>query len=280
MKPITVQVPATTANLGPGFDVLGVAVQLYNRITLQDSAESWPDSFMGEAASLFYQTLNLPPQAFHVGITGEVPRSRGLGSSVTVRLGLLTALNAFHVFPLSAEKILRLVITLEGHPDNAVPAALGGFAACSEKGWFRTEVDPALTFVALVPDFEVETKKARSVLPRDIPLKNVILNLQNTSQIVAAFATRNYSLMKGHFSDTLHQPYRAPLIPGCMEALALAGEKGALGAFISGSGSTLMALTLEEPQSLVRAWSDLYSSSIEAVHVLKADNEGVKILPL
>jgi homoserine kinase len=278
VKSITVQVPATTANLGPGFDVLGASVQLYNRVTLSDECEAWPDSFMGDAASLFYRNATLNPRAFQVSISGEVPRSRGLGSSVTVRLGLLTGLNALHGNPLNPDQILRLVIELEGHPDNAVPAALGGFAACSEKNWFRTEIDPLLTFVALVPDFEVETKKARAVLPAEISLRSSIKNLQNTSQIVAAFATRNYSLLKGHFTDCLHQPYRAPLIPGCLEAFALAEKSGALGAFISGSGSTLMALTLEDPQPIVKAWSDLFSSNLEAIHILKADNKGIKVL--
>jgi homoserine kinase len=278
VNPITVQVPATTANLGPGFDVLGAAVQIYNRITLTAPAESWPDPFMAEAASLFYQKTQLPAQAYQIAITGDVPRSRGLGSSVTVRLGLLTALNSLQGFPLTAEEILRLVILLEGHPDNAVPAALGGFAACSDHGWFRTEIDPSLSFVALVPDFEVETKAARAVLPSEISLKDAIRNLQNTSQIVAAFATRDYSLMKGHFRDTMHQPYRASLIPGCLEALSLAEKAGALGAFISGSGSTLMAVTLEDPQTLVAAWSDLFANRLESIHVLQADNVGVKTL--
>ncbi len=275
---ITVQVPATTANLGPGFDVLGVAVNLYNQITLNTGAEHWPDSLMQEAADLFFQTTRLPQKAYHIKITGSVPRSRGLGSSVTVRLGLLTALNALHDSPLSSEKVLRLVIQLEGHPDNAVPAALGGFAACSQTSWFRTDVGAELSFVALVPDFEVETKKARSVLPAQITLSDSIINLQNTAQIVAAFATKNYPLLKGHFIDRLHQPYRAALIPNCLEAFSIAESTGALGAFISGSGSTLMALTLEDPSALIAAWSKLLEKKLEAIHVLHADNEGVKII--
>ncbi|NJK90610.1 MAG: homoserine kinase [Blastochloris sp.] len=278
MNSVTVQVPATTANLGPGFDVLGLALQLYNRITLRPGAESWPDAFMEEAASHFYLKTGLPPQAFHVSISGSVPRSRGLGSSVTVRLGLLSGLNHLHQNPLSPEDILRLVITLEGHPDNAVPAALGGFAACAADRWFRTEVDPRLLFVACVPKFEVETKKARSVLPAQIPLADAILNLQNSSQLVAAFATRNYSLLKGSFGDRLHQPYRAQLIPACLEAFALAEKNGALGSFISGSGSTLMAICQDNPEPLVSAWTDFFGPELEIIHVLAPDNQGVRIL--
>lgn len=278
MNPITVQVPATSANLGPGFDVLGVAVQLYNQITLSDPCEQWPDAFMREAASLFYHTTQLKEQAYTLKITGQVPRSRGLGSSVTVRLGLISALNFIHQSPLSAEKILQLVIQLEGHPDNAVPAALGGFAAASKQSWFRTDVDPCLNFIALVPNFEVETKAARAVLPVQVSLADSIINLQNTSQIVAAFATKNYSLMRNHFEDRLHQPYRSALIPQCQEAFSLAYDCGALGSFISGSGSTLMALTLEDPASLIKAWSQLFHLNLENIFSLKADNAGVRII--
>jgi homoserine kinase len=275
---LTVQVPATTANLGPGFDVLGIALQLYNRITLSPGANDWPDPFIQQAADLFYEKSELNKKAFHISIEGDVPRSRGLGSSVTVRLGLLTALNLHHHTPLSPEQILQLVIQLEGHPDNAVPAALGGFAACTPQRWFRTPVEAKLNFIALVPTFEVETKKARSVLPNQIPLADAVKNLQNTAQIVAAFASHDYSMLRGHFSDALHQPYRAPLIPGCEKAFDLAEKAGALGAFISGSGSTLMALTLNDPKPVIQEWSELFSGQVEKIHLLQADNQGVQAL--
>jgi homoserine kinase len=277
---VTIRVPATTANLGPGFDSLGVALNLYNTVTVSKKPSRLTDPFLKEAAALFYKTARLRPGPFSVAIAGDVPRSRGLGSSVTVRLGLLYGLNELHRRPLDPAALLDLVIRLEGHPDNAVPAFYGGFAACSGSSHFRCRVDKKLKFIAVVPSFELSTKAARSVLPSRITRAEAVANFQNIGLIVGAFASRRYTLLRGHMGDTLHQPYRAELIPGFHRAIAIAVKQGALGAYLSGAGSTLMALaTSRQAESIGIAMANeliLAGDDHVQVHVLEADNTGVK----
>ncbi|MDX6766935.1 MAG: homoserine kinase [Candidatus Methylacidiphilales bacterium] len=279
--PVRVRVPATTANLGPGFDCLGAAVRLHNTLTLLDEPAPWPDAFMSEAAEAFFRAAGRKRRSWKVLIEGDVPRARGLGSSVTVRLGLLLALNEREKRPLPPEKILELTIQLEGHPDNAVPAFHGGFAACGPKGHTRIDVEPTLKFVVAIPDFEVETKAARAVLPATLPLRDAILNLQCTAALVGAFVDKNYPALRGNFQDTLHQPYRAPLIHGCQAVMDAALDAGALGAFISGSGSAMMALTLHSEHQIALAMGAAFRGAGVAepvTHVLTADNDGAVVL--
>jgi homoserine kinase len=278
---ISVRVPATTANFGPGFDSLGAALNLYNTVTLGRETGGWPDGFMAEIAATFYDAAGLPLQAHQVTVEGEVPRSRGLGSSVTVRLGLLMALNQLHGCPLHFTEVVRLCVELEGHPDNTLPAAYGGFCVSGERQWLRTDVGPELKFVTVIPPFELETEKARGVLPAHVPLADAVRNLQNTGLISAAMFSRIYTRLPGCFADTLHQPYRAALLPGFDECLKAAVHHGALGAFLSGSGSTLMALTLENGLEIARAMAEVLQQAGHGqvrYHLLTADNQGAQIL--
>ena len=278
---VSVRVPATTANLGPGFDALGIALQLYNTVTISPGGKEWPDAFIAEAAGKFFKATAIKPQPFNVEIKGDVPRSRGLGSSVTVRLGLIAALNQFYSQPLTKKCALELVVELEGHPDNAVPASYGGFAVSAGKSFCTVPVSEDLKFVAIIPDYEVKTKDARKALPEQIPLGHAVENLQYSGLIVAAFMLGNYPLLKGSFQDRLHQPYRAKLIPGCEDAFRAAEGAGALGAFISGSGSTLMAVTLEHGEAVAAAMKQaLTRAGAKNLqhHILMADNEGVNII--
>ena len=161
----TVRVPATSANLGPGFDTMGVALRLYNTVRVKRNLEAVPLSGMvAETAERFFALAKHKPFAAEVSISGAVPPARGLGSSVTVRLGVAAGLNRLAGEPLVPEALLGLVIDLEGHPDNAVPAFHGGFATCAPGRYLRVAVAPRLKFVGLVPDFELETKKARTRL--------------------------------------------------------------------------------------------------------------------
>jgi len=279
---VTVKIPATSANLGPGFDTLGVALKLYNTVRLEPATTPQLNPMIAEAVELFYRTIKRKPQKLQPIITGDVPISRGLGSSVTVRLGVLTALNAWENYPLAKEKILELIIELEGHPDNAVPAFYGGFSASNGHTHFRVSIASKLSFIALIPSYELETKKARAVLPKKISREDAVINLQTLSVITAAFATRRYELLPSVFEDRLHQPYRAKLIPGFNAVLKVAQQQGALGAYLSGAGSTIMALTLSNPQAIAKAMlkefhkhGDLKAKTL----ILKPDNTGVKIIP-
>ncbi len=277
---VTVQVPATTANLGPGFDSLGVALALYNQITVtkSDQTESFP--MAEEAAKQFFKTAKIKAFPYSLKIQGSVPISRGLGSSVTVRLGLLIALNLLAESPLKEEEILALVIALEGHPDNAVPAFFGGFACASKQSWLYQSVKPTLKFITFIPETELETKKARKVLPKKVPLADAVTNLQNTALITAAFCTQNYELLQGGFEDTLHQPYRSKLLPSLVPMIESATKAGALGGFLSGAGSTMIAVTLENPTKIIAAMTKTAKKYHPhgRILLLKADNEGYQVL--
>lgn len=277
---VTVRVPATTANLGPGFDSLGVALSLYNKITVSKSDKTHSFSMAEEGAKLFFKAAKIKPFPYTLQIEGSVPISRGLGSSVTVRLGLLVGLNILAKSPLEEEEILDLVIQLEGHPDNAVPAFFGGFACASKQSWLYQPVKSSLQFVTFIPEMELETKKARKVLPKKVTLSDAVTNLQNTALITAAFCTQNYELLQGGFEDTLHQPYRAKLLPFLKPMIQSVTKAGALGGFLSGAGSTMIAVTLENPAKTMNAMKRVarqYRLSGTMIS-LQADNEGYQVI--
>jgi homoserine kinase len=290
---VHVRVPASTSNLGPGFDCLGLALQLYNTIRVTRSPERKTEAhgMIAETASAFFQRATggkIAPFGFDVQIEGDIPISRGLGSSVTVRLGLLMGLADLvkDSFPITREQILALLIELEGHPDNAVPSFLGGFAVCAHASadpadgfvYTRVAVKPELSFVTLIPELRLSTEAARGLLPKEVPFRHAVENVQRTTRIAAAFCTGDYSSLRGMFIDHLHQPFRQVLIPGFADILGAAQEAGALGSFLSGSGSTLMALTLDDSAAVSTAMLDAASKHGLPAHVLvlKADNDGVQ----
>jgi len=290
---VSVRVPASTSNLGPGFDCLGLAVQLYNTTTLvrRDDAKPLMGMSAATADAFFNRALGgkLKRFAFEATIEGDIPVSRGLGSSVTVRLGLLMGLAELvrDEFPLSREQILNLLIELEGHPDNAVASFFGGFAVCAHVAadpdagftYTRVPVQPELSFVALIPDLKLSTETARSLLPREVSFAHAVENSQRTARITAAFCTGDYAGLRGLFLDHFHQPYRQVLIPGFGEILGAATEAGALGSFLSGAGSTLMAVTLDKVDAISAAMLEIaHKHKLSAhVRVLKADNDGATV---
>jgi homoserine kinase len=191
-------------------------------------------------------------------------------------------------FPVTREQLLTLLIELEGHPDNAVPSFLGGFAVCAHASndsadgfvYTRVAVKPELSFVTLVPELRLSTEMARGLLPKEVPFRQAVENVQRTSRIAAAFCSGDYASLRGMFVDHLHQPYRKVLIPGFDAILAAAQAAGALGSFLSGSGSCLMAITLDQVDAISAAMLDeakKYDLAASVV-VLKADNEGGQIV--
>jgi homoserine kinase len=288
------RVPASTSNLGPGFDCLGLALQLYNTTTISRNHDARPPyGMMAETAAAFFQRATggkVAPFGFDVAIEGDIPISRGLGSSVTVRLGLLMALAELvkEDFPVTREQLLTLLIELEGHPDNAVPSFLGGFAACAHASddpadgfvYTRVPVRPELAFVTLVPELKLSTETARGLLPKEVPFRHAVENAQRVARITAAFCTGDYESLRGMFVDHLHQPFRQVLIPGFAEILAAAQEAGALGSFLSGAGSCLMAPALNNVEEISTAMLETAKKHNLAakVLVLHADNEGVRVV--
>lgn len=279
MQEVTVRVPASTSNLGPGFDCLGLALRLYNNVKLRPSGRKVSSRMVNEAAELFFAEADCKPFRFACDITGDVPASRGLGSSVTVRLGLMLALNEVAGRLLPRDRLFELCTTLEGHPDNAAPAAFGGFNVVSGSSRQRFAVSAALKVVLLVPDFEVRTADARDLLPDRIRRVDAVESCGSACTITAAFASGEYEKLRGGFRDHLHQPFRKPLIPFFDDVVTAAEAAGALGAFLSGSGSTIAAVTLGGARKVADAMVTA-APRIARVIITSADNRGARMLPM
>lgn len=293
MKEVSIRVPGTTANLGPGFDCLGVALAIYNTVTVRGAPTSSrqvarsrlkagaPKSPMvAGAAAAFFAFAGLKALGFDWEIVGDVPCARGLGSSVTIRLGILHGLNELSGRPLIRDDIFQLCAELEGHPDNAAPGEFGGFAVAHNltdgARCITAPVSEALKFVLLIPDFEMQTSAARRLMPKTIPHKHAVASAINAANLAAAFLYHQYELLRGCFDDHLHQPYRRPLIPILPKVIAAGEAAGALGGFLSGSGSTIICVTLKSPEKVAAAMLAAAGKTPARVLITTADNEGAK----
>jgi homoserine kinase len=281
MKSVTVRVPASTSNLGSGFDTLGLAVNLYNRFTLTRSSGKGPDlpPMAVEAAKLFFRRTKTTPFSFNFFIRGNIPIARGLGASGALRVGVVAGLNELTRTRLEKQQLLEIVTDLGGHPDNASPAIFGG---CTVSGRIRKEVlcirfpvSPKLKIVTLIPNFRVETEEARRLIPQNFSKADTAHALNRSALIAAAFAAKDYEALRGVFDDRFHQPHRVPLVPQ-LNAVIRAGERaGAIGGFLSGSGSAIICLALENEDQIAKAMAhELPGSKVE---VLRADNRGLQI---
>jgi homoserine kinase len=281
VKKITVRIPASTSNLGPGFDCLGVALRIYNLVTVSRTTKREPFApIVAKVADLFFKRTKRGRFAFSCSAAEKIPRSRGLGSSATIRLGVLHGLNELARRPLDRLSIFRLCAELEGHPDNAAPSSFGGFAVARGENVQRFAVSPRLKFVLLIPDFEIRTAAARRILPVEIPHTDAVASVGNASAITAAFASRDYGNLRGAFVDQLHQPFRARLIPFLPRVIAAAEKAGALGAFLSGSGSTICAVTLRNPKKVGAAMLRAAKTTAARTLITTADNNGVHSLSI
>jgi len=290
---VRVQVPASTSNLGSGFDTLGLAVQLYNHLLVRrlptckialgwDPSEEdrvWFRSTLAAAADLFFRTVNVRPFGTEVTLTGDVPIARGLGASATVRVGMLAALNVLSGVMLGRESLLGLAAELEGHPDNASPAIFGGFTVSGYVGGsvrcLSFRVGSRLKLVTLMPRFGISTAAARKLMPAGYSRADSAHSLNRAALITAALSAGKYEDLRGLFDDRFHQPYREKLLPQ-LSSVIQAGEKaGALGGFLSGSGSSIICLALDRAESVRRAMKRVMPAA--NVRVLEADNVGLKI---
>ena len=278
MEKVTVRVPASTSNLGPGYDCLGVALRIYNHVTLTRATRGKVPPIVAAAADRFFGCAELRPIRFACEIVGHVPVSRGLGSSVTVRLGVILGLNALAGRPLTRQQCFELCAELEGHPDNAAPATFGGFNVISGNSRQRFAVSARLRFVLLVPAFEVRTEEARKLLPMKIERQRAIESCANACAITAAFASGDHEAMRGKFTDYLHQPFRKALNPFFDAMVTAAESAGALGGFLSGSGSTVAALVLKNADAVARAMSEASAQKGAQMIITAADNSGARVL--
>ena len=292
---VTVRVPATTANLGPGFDTLGIALKLHNQISIRETDDpviTRLDAMAGspsalamtrEAVEAFFGRSKTKPHGAQIEIKGEVPVMGGLGSSVIVRLGIVYALNELNGRPLSDAALLEVVTGLEQHPDNAAPALFGGFVVSAVINgairYRRFSVPPTLKFVVCIPEFEVSTEKARALLPRQVLLRDAVDNLNRVALITAVFASGDFSLLRGLFDDKLHQPYRKRLIPQLDAVIGAGMEAGALGGWLSGSGPGIVCITDQKEKTVADAMAGVFTRDrIRCdTHILHADNDGTRV---
>lgn len=269
MRQVTISVPATTANLGPGFDCLGMALNLRHRVTLSITANPGLQiTAAGEDAHLIPRdTSNLVYQAMQpvfgrvggkpVGIKihqdNEIPIASGLGSSSSAVLAGMFGANALAGSPLAKEQVLQMATDLEGHPDNVAPAVYGGLVlGVQTTDGLLVEKIPVQQFKVLVvlPDFDLQTEKARAVLPQQISLDDAIYNTSRLGLLIRALETANFQDLSIAMQDRLHHPYRIPIIDGMADAFQAAREAGAAGVALSGAGPSLIAFASEGHASI------------------------------
>ncbi|MBI2916409.1 MAG: homoserine kinase [Chloroflexi bacterium] len=271
---LTVRVPATTANLGPGFDCLGLALDLHNTVSVEPGPFGVRVTGQGETTlprnrrNLVYRSMERVFDRLGSGIPdmrltchNEIPLTRGLGSSSAATVAGLVAGNALAGNALSQEDILTMAAELEGHPDNVTPALLGGCQVVvqTERGLVHAPVPLATDLIAVlfVPDFELRTSQARAVLPSVVPRGDAIYNVGRVALLVTALATGRGSLLREATRDRLHQPYRERLFPAMTRLFDAALEAGALGAFLSGAGPTVLALVSGDSSAVARALGEV-----------------------
>ena len=303
---VVVRVPGTSANCGPGFDCLGVATTIYNyidltllrssRLTVEASGEGADKIPLGKKNLTWQAIRRLLQEVWRaddfkgaiIRTKNNVPLSRGLGSSSTAIVAGLTAANEILGAPLDKNGLLKLATEIEGHPDNVAPAIFGGFTVSVMSGGdvqtFSFMPRIKLKLIVTVPDFELSTRLARKVLPKNVALKDAIFNVSRASMLVAALVKGREDLLPFAFDDALHQPYRQKLVPGMTEVFTAAREAGALGAAISGAGSCLIAFTsagggLE--QKISAAMTDAFAAHgvKSRALILDVDKRGAKVLP-
>ena len=258
MNKVTVKVPATSANLGSAFDCAGIAFELYNIFTFekQESGVSFAgfDDMFANEDNLAYvgykktcEQIGVSPSVKITSVSVDIPVSRGLGSSASLIVAGVAAANHLHGSPLPKKELLRICNDIEGHPDNVAPALLGSFCVSLVAEGIpvtaRYAVSDEIHFTVVYPDFEVQTKDARAVLPKTIDRADAIFNLSRTALMQHAFTQGHFFLLKHVTKDKLHEPYRKKLFRNIDEIEAAAYACGATTFIISGAGSACLCLS-------------------------------------
>lgn len=255
---IRLKVPATSANIGPGFDSLGLAVNLYNEVTMEeydgisitalDGAAIPTDAsnMVYAAAKQLYEYCGKPFYGLRITQVNRIPFTRGLGSSSACIIAGLKGANRLLNCSLSDGELIDLAAEMEGHPDNTTPALTGGLVTAvidhKKVYYVKQEIRDDLQFVAIIPDFELRTSKSRAVLPTALSRKDSVYNLSRAALMSVSLYSGNYQNLAVAAKDRLHQPYRLGLIKGAQEVMQSCYEFGAYAAYLSGAGPTIMAI--------------------------------------
>lgn len=263
---IKVKVPATSANMGPGFDAMGIALNLYNYLYIEEiheglSITGCPTECANENNLVYQSMMHLfkhvgySSSGLNIRFESHIPMSRGLGSSASCILGGVLAANSIAGQPLNQRELLELAADIEGHPDNIAPALLGGMVISIMDGRRvlsnKVRLHPGLKFCALIPDFTLSTQESRGVLPKMIPYGDAVFNVSRSSLFVSALVNGNFGLIQYACQDRLHQPYRGPLVDGFESIIRECDRLDCLGVYLSGAGPTIMVILREEDDGFI-----------------------------
>lgn len=301
MSTVTVTVPATTANLGPGFDCMGMALNLRNEFKFTPCPNGVAIDIQGEGAgsipadknNLIVQSmqylcdyLNVEFPCCEIEQINHVPAASGLGSSSTATVAGLVGANALLGSPVDNHCILKLATRIEGHPDNIAPAIFGGLvlAPMGDDGEALTVeriVMPNLKVALVLPDFELFTADARAALPTTISRADAIFNMARIPLVLRALEGEDYNLLSIAMQDKMHQPYRMPLVPGMADAFAAARQAGAAAVAISGAGPSTIAFAPDNHMAIGQAMMDAYAAAglTSRMWLLETDNAGCTVDP-
>lgn len=309
---ISVKVPATTANLGPGFDCLGMALPVYNTITIEETVlpgtgieinvindneaadellmEHIPmdeNSIIYKAVELLYNSIGQTPSELKITVQSQIPIARGLGSSASVIVGGLLAANELLGRPADEVALLSIATEVEGHPDNVTPAIVGGLVLSSQEEdgsilYRKLNWPEEWNITVCVPDYELSTEISRSVLPKEVPMEDAVFNAKRLGMFIQAVNTKDAELMKLALQDKLHQPYRMKLVPGLDKIIEnLKHEENVLGCVLSGAGPSIIVISqknnLDKIKSIIKdTWEDM---NVKVnIMTLPVENEGAQII--
>lgn len=282
---IVARVPATSANLGPGFDCIGLALDIYNDIEL-DTERSIHDEehLVYKAVNAVFEYKNIPMMKIDVNVTGSIPIERGLGSSASCIVGGIVAANRLLGDIMSLNEMIDLAVKIEGHPDNIVPAFVGGIAVSIRNHgntyYKRFDVPGKYKFEVMIPDFKLPTKIAREVLPEMIPRKDAVFNIGRAAFLIAGLLDDGTDIVNLAFEDKIHQPYRKILIPNYDEIFEYASECDSIGTFLSGAGPAIIAVADRKNLSFLKKMKkrlDLLNNKWDIIE-LNSSNQGVAII--
>ncbi len=309
---VSVKVPATSANLGPGFDCLGLALPIYNTVTIDETVlpgtgveinilsqdENFDDliidhiprdenSVVYKAVELLYNSIGQTPSELKINIQTSIPVTRGLGSSAAVIVGALVAANHLLGNPADESALLSIATEIEGHPDNVTPAIVGGLVLSSQEDdgsilYRKIKWPDEWAITVCIPDIELATEISRSVLPENVPMQDAVFNAKRMGMFMLAINNIDAELMKSALTDKLHQPYRAKLVPWMNDINdAIKHDEDIFGCVLSGAGSAVLVISKQSAADRARAKiaEVMENLSVKAeIKTLKVENQGATII--
>lgn len=291
---VYVRVPATSANMGAGFDTLGIALNLYSRLEVEETdggleiitvknagnVQSDKSNLVYRAMDCIFRETGYTPRGIKIKQDSDIPMTRGLGSSSACIVGGMLAANVLSGRKLSYREIMNLAAVMEGHPDNAGPAMYGGFCVSLTEGnetYVKSiKLPERLSFAVMIPDFFVATKKSRGALPESVGLKDAAFNIARASMLQAALTSGDYDLLRLGVEDKLHQPYRKSYVDGFDEIFEHTYELGSKATYLSGSGPTIMAMLTDGTEKFKKGMEAFFEANSHQwkCMLLECDNVG------